>query len=118
VAGGVVAYANDVKVQSLGVPEALIVAHGAVSEPVAEAMAEGARRAMSVGIGVAITGIAGPTGGTETKPVGTVCLAVAGPGTRQVVKTIRFPGDRAMVRRMSVNAALDLVRRVLTTAGD
>ncbi len=116
VAGGVVAYANDVKVQSLDVPADLIAAHGAVSEPVAEAMAEGARRAMRAGIGVGITGIAGPTGGTETKPVGTVCLAVAGPGERRVVKTVRFPGDRAMVRQMSVQGALDLVRRVLTGA--
>lgn len=114
VAGGVVAYANDVKVQSLDVPPELIAAHGAVSEPVAEAMAEGARRAMRAGIGVGITGIAGPTGGTDAKPVGTVCLAVAGPGERRVVRTARFPGDRAMVRQMAVQTAMDLVRRVLT----
>ena len=114
VAGGVVAYANDVKVQSLDVPAELIAAHGAVSEPVAEAMADGARRAMRAGIGVGITGIAGPTGGTEAKPVGTVCLSVAGPGERRVVRTARFPGDREMVRQMAVQAALDLIRRVLT----
>jgi nicotinamide-nucleotide amidase len=115
VAGGVVAYANDVKVHSLDVPAELIVAHGAVSEPVAEAMAQGARRVMNAGIGVGVTGIAGPTGGTEAKPVGTVCLAVAGPGERHVVRTVRLPGDRAMVRQMAVNAALDLVRRALMT---
>lgn len=115
VAGGVVAYANDVKVNSLGVPGGLIAAHGAVSEPVAEAMAAGARRAMNAGVGVGITGIAGPTGGTEAKPVGTVCLAVAGPGDRHIVKTVRLPGNREMVRQMAVNAALDLVRRVLTS---
>ena len=116
VAGGVVAYSNDVKVQSLDVPAELIAAHGAVSEQVAQAMAEGARRVMKAGIGVGITGIAGPTGGTEAKPVGTVCLAVAGPGERQVVRTVRLPGDRAMVRQMAVQAALDMIRRVLTTA--
>jgi nicotinamide-nucleotide amidase len=116
VAGGVVAYSNDVKVHSLGVPAELIAAHGAVSEPVAEAMAEGARRVMHADIGVGITGIAGPTGGSQAKPVGTVCFAVAGPGERHVVRTVRFPGDRAMVRQMAVQAALDLVRRALTGA--
>jgi nicotinamide-nucleotide amidase len=117
VAGGVVAYANDVKVHSLDVPADLIDAYGAVSEQVAEAMAEGARRAMNAGVGVGITGIAGPTGGTETKPVGTVCLAVTGPGEHRVVKTARFPGDRAMVREMAVQSALDLVRRQIMTRG-
>jgi nicotinamide-nucleotide amidase len=116
VAGGVVAYANEVKVQSLDVPAELIAVHGAVSEPVAVAMAEGARRVMKAGIGVGVTGIAGPTGGSEAKPVGTVCLAVAGPGERRVVRTVRLPGDREMVRQMAVQAALDLVRRVLTAA--
>jgi nicotinamide-nucleotide amidase len=116
VSGGVVAYANDVKVQSLDVPAETIAAYGAVSEPVAVAMAEGARRVMKSEIGVGITGIAGPTGGTETKPVGTVCLSVAGPGERRVVRTTRFPGDRAMVRQMAVQAALDLVRGVLSGA--
>jgi nicotinamide-nucleotide amidase len=115
VAGGVVAYANDVKVQSLDVPAELIAVHGAVSEPVAEAMAEGARRTMKAEIGVGITGIAGPTGGTESKPVGTVCLAVAGPGERRAVRTVRFPGDRAMVRQMAVQTAMDLVRRAVMT---
>ena len=118
VAGGVVAYSNDVKVQSLDVPADLIAVHGAVSEPVAEAMAEGARRVMKAGIGVGVTGIAGPTGGTEAKPVGTVCLAVAGPGERRVVRTVRFPGDRAMVRQMAVQGALDLVRRAVMTGVD
>jgi nicotinamide-nucleotide amidase len=116
VSGGVVAYANEVKVQSLDVPAELIAVHGAVSEPVAIAMAEGARRVLKAGIGVGVTGIAGPTGGTEAKPVGTVCLAVAGPGERRVVRSLRFPGDREMVRQMAVQSALDLVRRVLTAA--
>jgi nicotinamide-nucleotide amidase len=116
IAGGVVAYSNDVKVESLDVPAELIAAHGAVSEPVAVAMAEGARRVMNAGIGVGITGIAGPTGGSDAKPVGTVAIAVAGPGDRRLVRTVRLPGDRVMVRQMSVQTALDLVRRVLTDA--
>jgi len=116
IAGGVVAYANDVKVQALDVPVELIAAHGAVSEPVAQAMAEGVRRQLKTDLGVGITGIAGPTGGTESKPVGTVALAVSGPGVRSVVRMVRFPGDRAMVRQMAVQAALDLIRRVLTDA--
>jgi nicotinamide-nucleotide amidase len=116
ITGGVVAYANDVKVQALDVPAALIDAHGAVSEPVAQAMAAGVRRRLKTDLGVGITGIAGPTGGTEAKPVGTVALAVSGPGDRNVVRMVRFPGDRVMVRRMAVQAALDLIRRVLTDA--
>lgn len=116
IAGGVVAYANEVKVLSLGVPAELIDIHGAVSEPVAEAMAEGARLRLNAGIGVGITGIAGPAGGSEAKPVGTVVMAVAGPADRRVVRTVKLPGDRAMVRQMAVNAALDMVRRVLTGA--
>lgn len=114
--GGVVAYSNQVKVECLDVPAELIAAHGAVSEPVATAMAEGVRRTLNADVGVGITGIAGPTGGTETKPVGTVAIAVSGPGDRRVVRTVRLPGDRAMVRQMAVNAALDMVRRVLTSA--
>lgn len=116
VAGGVVAYANEIKMQQLDVPAELIAAHGAVSEPVAGAMAEGARRRLGAGIGVGITGIAGPGGGTEAKPVGTVALAVAGPDDRLVVRTVRLPGDRTMVRQMAVQSALDLIRRVLTGA--
>ena len=114
--GGVVAYANEVKVQALDVPAALIDTHGAVSEPVAQAMADGVRRRLKTDLGVGITGIAGPTGGTEAKPVGTVALAVSGPGDRSVVRMVRLPGDRTTVRRMAVQAALDLIRRVLTDA--
>lgn len=116
VAGGVVAYANEVKVEQLGVPAALIAEHGAVSEPVAIAMAAGVRDRLHAGVGVGITGIAGPTGGSTAKPVGTVVVAVAGPGDRRVVRTVRVPGDRAMVRQLAVQTALDLVRRVLTGA--
>ena len=79
VLGGVVAYANDVKVEQLGVPAALIAAHGAVSESVAQAMAEGVRERLRADVGVAITGIAGPDGGSPEKPVGTVVIATTGP---------------------------------------
>ena len=111
VTGGVVAYDNAVKVRDLGVPESLLAAHGAVSEPVASAMAVGVRTRLQTSVGVGITGIAGPTGGSEAKPVGTVVIAVDGPDGRHVVRTVRFPGDRVMVRQMSVQTALDLLRR-------
>jgi len=109
--GGVVAYANAVKVDLLGVPAQLIETHGAVSEPVASGMARGVREHLRADIGVGITGIAGPAGGTPDKPVGTVVIAVDGPTPR--VKTFRFGGNRAMVRQFSVAAALDMVRRAL-----
>jgi nicotinamide-nucleotide amidase len=111
VIGGVVAYDNRVKVDALGVSADLIAAHGAVSEPVALAMAEGVRRRLDSSVGVAITGIAGPTGGTPEKPVGTVVVAVAATSTS--VRTLRFVGDRDTVRRHSVAAALDMIRRAI-----
>jgi competence/damage-inducible protein CinA-like protein len=107
----VVAYSNEAKVEMLGVPLSLIQQHGAVSEPVAEAMAQGARDRSRVEVGVGITGIAGPGGGTPEKPVGTVCIAVAAETSR--VRTLRFPGARDMVRSLSANTALDMVRRML-----
>ena len=78
-AGGVVAYANDVKAASLGVPEQLITAHGAVSAEVAAAMAAGVRERLGADVGIAVTGVAGPDGGTEAKPVGLVYLHVSAP---------------------------------------
>lgn len=111
VVGGVVAYANDVKVRDLDVPPALIDEHGAVSEPVARAMADGVRARFGTDIGVGVTGIAGPTGGSEAKPVGTVVIAVS--AARPVVRTLSFLGDRQLVRTHTVAAALDLVRRML-----
>jgi nicotinamide-nucleotide amidase len=108
----VVAYSNEAKVELLGVPASLIDAHGAVSEPVAKAMAEGARDRSHVEVGVGITGIAGPGGGSPEKPVGMVCIAVATP-TETRVRTLRFPGGRDMVRTLSANSALDMVRRML-----
>jgi competence/damage-inducible protein CinA-like protein len=109
VIGGVVAYANDVKMRQLGVAASLFEEHGAVSEPVARAMAEGVAASLAADIGVAVTGIAGPAGGSDTKPVGTVVIAVA--GAIDGVRTFRFLGDRQMVRLQSVAAALDMVRR-------
>ncbi len=110
----IVAYSNRAKIELLGVPEALIAQHGAVSEPVALAMAAGIRQRTGVNIGVGITGIAGPGGGSEHKPVGTVCIAIdAGEGA---VRTFRFPGGREMVKQMSANWAIDLVRRRLLEA--
>lgn len=108
---GVIAYSNEAKVELLGVPDALIREHGAVSEPVAAAMAAGIRDRARVDVGIGITGIAGPGGGSEAKPVGTVCIAVAGAETR--VRTFRFPGGREMVKSMSANWAIDLLRRYL-----
>ena len=107
----VVAYSNQAKIELLGVPEALIREHGAVSEPVAAAMAEGIRDRAGVNVGIGITGIAGPGGGSAEKPVGTVCIAVASAETR--VRTFRFPGGREMVKAMSANWAIDLLRRHL-----
>ena len=114
VIGGVVAYANAVKARALGVPAELIERHGAVSEPVGAAMARGVRDALGADIGVAITGIAGPGGGSPEKPVGTVVIAVD--GVRSRARTFGFGGDRAMVRALSVAAALDMVRREVMAA--
>jgi len=114
--GGVVSYSNEVKEHQLGVPLADLVDHGAVSEEVARAMATGARDHLGADWGVGITGIAGPSGGTEDKPVGLVFWAVAGPrGTRAEHRV--FPGDRAIVREWSLNHSLDLLRRRLIGAG-
>lgn len=113
VRGGVVAYADAVKRELLDVPADLLDAHGAVSEPVAAAMAEGVRARLRTNIGVSVTGIAGPGGGSETKPVGMVCFSVAGPGEQRTTETRHVPGDRELIRRWSVMVALDLVRRAL-----
>lgn len=108
---GVVAYSNEAKVQVLGVPEDLIVQHGAVSEPVVRAMAEGVRFLAGADVAVSVSGVAGPGGGTPHKPVGTVWMAVAGPrGTRAVLR--RLAGDRERIKRAAAWHALDLVRRL------
>jgi nicotinamide-nucleotide amidase len=114
VAGGVVAYANEAKVELLDVDPKLIEDHGAVSEPVAEAMAEGALKHFEADTAVAITGIAGPDGGTEEKPVGTVCWSVRLADGRAITRTVRLPGDRADIRDRSTTVAMHLLRRLLS----
>lgn len=109
---GVVCYSNRAKADLLGVPEATLGEHGAVSEPVAVAMARGIRERAGTDLGVGITGIAGPGGGSAAKPVGTVVLALAwADGER--VQTSWFPGERDQVKFFSSQAALDMVRRRL-----
>ena len=111
--GGIIAYANETKQRLLGVPTSLLARHGAVSEPVARRMADGARRRLCATCGVAITGIAGPSGGTAEKPVGTVWLAVAGP-TETAAELHRFRGTRAQVRAQAVAQALRMLQRALS----
>ena len=111
--GGVVAYADGVKAEALGVPAGVLREHGAVSAETAAAMAAGARERLGADVAVAVTGIAGPGGGTEEKPVGLVHLHAAGPdGARAVDFT--SPGDRETVRGRAAVAALHLVRRLVT----
>ncbi len=110
--GGIVAYADAVKTAELDVPEALLAEHGAVSAEVAAAMAEGARRRLGADLAVAVTGVAGPGGGTEEKPVGLVHLHVSGPdGSR--ARTLDVPGDREQVRARAAVTALHLLRQFL-----
>ena len=110
--GSVIAYADDVKEQELGVPAQLIAAHGAVSAEVAAAMAEGVRERLRVDVGVGVTGVAGPGGGTEAKPVGLVFVHAVGPDGDWAVRT-ELPGDRDMIRGRATAASLHLVRRLL-----
>ena len=110
--GGVVAYSNAAKVSLLGVPESLLEKHGAVSNPVAEAMAEAARTRFDADLGVATTGISGPGGGTDQKPVGLVSIALARTGGCHVESFV-FPLDRERHRALSVHVALDWLRRSL-----
>ena len=108
---GFVTYGNNAKQKLLGVREATLAAHGAVSQQVAQEMASGARRVSGADLAVAITGIAGPAGGSEDKPVGTVWLAWAGPdgllGAELRVFSGNGPGDRSAIRSQAVAAALD-----------
>lgn len=104
---GFVTYGNNAKLALLGVSEASLRALGAVSEDVAEQMAVGARLASAAELAVAITGIAGPDGGTPEKPVGTVWIAWAGPGADLTAELCRFEGDRNAIRRQAVAAALE-----------
>jgi nicotinamide-nucleotide amidase len=109
---GVVCYSNRAKVESLGIAEALLAEHGAVSEPVAVAMADAIRVRATASVGVGITGIAGPGGGTPEKPVGTVVIAVVA-GQEARVRTFQFVGAREQVKFQATQAALDMLRRML-----
>ena len=115
--GGIVAYSDEVKQSELGVPAALLAEHGAVSPQVAEAMAKGARERLGADVAVAVTGIAGPDGGTAEKPVGLVYLQAEGPDGGHGLE-FSFPGDRGSIRARSVVGALHLVRRLLTRSPD
>jgi nicotinamide-nucleotide amidase len=110
--GGVIAYSNAIKSSLLGVPPDLVREHGAVSEPVVRAMASGARVALHVDAALSITGIAGPSGGTAAKPVGTVWIALDVQGTVEA-RELRLWGDREEVRHRAAQAALELLRRTL-----
>ena len=110
--GGVVSYSNQVKESMVGVPHDVLMENGAVSEPVARAMAEGVMDRFGTDWGLGVTGIAGPSGGTDEKPVGLVHWAVAGPDGVFAQHRV-FPGDRSIVRQWSVNVVLDLLRRQL-----
>ncbi len=114
--GGVVAYADAVKTAALQVPLEVLQAHGAVSEATVLAMAEGAQRAFAADCAMAVTGIAGPGGGSAEKPVGTVWLAARVHTTARAVRRL-FPGDRDEIRRRAAQAALDLLRRLLAEPG-
>jgi nicotinamide-nucleotide amidase len=113
--GGVVAYADAQKVSLLGVPAPELAEHGAVSEEVARALAEGVRRRLGTDFGLGVTGVAGPEGGSDEKPVGTVHVALAGPaGVRH--RRLRLPGDRVRVRWQATQAALEMLRLALGEA--
>jgi nicotinamide-nucleotide amidase len=110
--GGAIVYSNELKIQFANVPKSLIQKHGAVSREVAQAMAEGIRKRCLSSYGVGITGVAGPTGGTEQKPVGLVYVALAGEEGTQVVER-NFPGDRKRIRWFASQQALEMIRRAL-----
>ena len=106
--GGIVSYSDEVKRAELGVSAELLAAHGAVSAQVAVAMAEGVRSRLAADLGVGVTGVAGPDGGSEAKPVGLVYIAVAGLGAPEV-RRFQWPGDRSENKRLSAEAAIELL---------
>jgi nicotinamide-nucleotide amidase len=115
VLGGVVVYSNEAKVAHAGVPAEVIERVGAVSPEVARALADGAAARFGADLGIGITGIAGPGGGTPEKPVGMVCVCVAS-GSDRVERTLQLPGDRATVRDRTTTAVMHLLRRLLLDA--
>ncbi len=113
VAGSVVAYADEAKERLLGVDGSLIAEHGAVSPEVADAMADGVLRRFDADVAIAITGVAGPGGGTEAKPVGYVCWSIKDSSGGVLARDVQIPGDRAEIRDRSTTVAMHLVRRLL-----
>ncbi len=113
VRGAIVAYANEVKISQAGVPGELIERHGAVSAEVARALAEGVRARLGADVGVGITGVAGPGGGTPEKPVGLVCLSVVAVGREPLTRSVNLPGGRSDVRDRATTVAMHLLRRLL-----
>jgi len=111
--GGIVAYSNDVKINILGVPEALIKRHGAVSREVAKEMAIGARELLDSRIALAITGISGPTGGTKEEPVGTDFMAVSS-ARKTKIRKVRFKGNRESIKSQFSQSALNLILEFLS----
>ena len=118
VLGGIVAYSNAVKEAQVGVAHELLVEHGAVSEQTALALADGARERLGADIGIGVTGIAGPGGGSEEKPVGLVWVAVSDADGARIVRSVRMPGNRAEIRDRTTTLALHLLRRLLLGEGD
>jgi nicotinamide-nucleotide amidase len=116
--GGVVAYSNEAKIEHGGVDAELIARFGAVSAEVAEALADGAAARFGAELGIGITGIAGPDGGTDEKPVGLVCFSVSSHDGRRITRSTRLPGDRADVRDRSTTVAMHLLRRLLKDEGE
>jgi nicotinamide-nucleotide amidase len=114
---GAVCYSNRAKTEMLGVPADLIVKHGAVSQEVAASMAKGIRERANVSVGLSVTGIAGPGGGTETKPVGLVYIGLNDGTGRPITQEFRFHGDRTVIKQRSSQAALNLLRRWLLDQG-
>jgi nicotinamide-nucleotide amidase len=114
VLGGVVVYSDEAKVSQVGVRRETIESEGAVSQAVAEALADGVRARLRADVGVGITGIAGPGGGSEQKPIGLVWLSVAGPDGTRLTRSVRLPGGRADVRERAVTVAMHLLRRLLS----
>ena len=110
--GGVITYSNDSKRELLKVPEETITTYGAVSHQTAVAMAEGIRKLRGIEVGIGVTGIAGPAGGTEAKPVGLVYIALSSP-VRVECKEFRFHGDREMIKLQASEAALSMLRMLL-----
>lgn len=111
--GGIVAYSNEVKVSILGVQKEIIDSEGAVSEPVAKAMAEGACEQFNADLGIGVTGVAGPDGGTPDKPVGLVYIALAVPGVTRVEREV-FSGDRVAIKQQTAERSLELLLEYLS----